>query len=101
MGVTEEQVIKHKLPKDPDVKTLEKLNKDSRSNGFKDNHNGQLFQVEVDSLPAWVPEEFEKMVLEPVDAYFDENIHSETMAQYAPSRLRGLVSDRVDFLDEQ
>jgi hypothetical protein len=58
------------LPVDPDTKTLAKLKKDTRSNGFRSDHNGELFQVEVDALTAYVPEEFKNIVLGPVDALY-------------------------------
>ncbi len=100
VGVTEEQVKEYNLPKDPDAETLKKLKKDSRRRGFECNHNGELFSVEVDALPAIVPEEFRKMVLEPVDAYFDDNIYRELMEKYTPSKLTEIVDKRVEFLDD-
>jgi hypothetical protein len=99
MGVTEEQIEKYNLPKDPDTQTLDKLKRDTRSRSFRYNHNNELFQVEVDALPAIISDEFRKMVLEPIDAYFDETIYQKLMEKYTPTRIHGLVKERVEFLD--
>ena len=72
IALTEEQVSLFTLPTKPDAETLDKLNKDPRLGEFKINHNGQLFQVEVDALYAYAPIEFRNMVLGPVDKFFDE-----------------------------
>ena len=77
IAITEEQITSYHLPTDPDSRTLAKLKNDTRSNGFMSEHNGELFQVEVDSLPAIVPQEFKNIVLGPVDQYFDNNIYEE------------------------
>ena len=42
IALTEDQITEFKLPEALDAKTLEKLNNDTRSNGFKSDHNGKL-----------------------------------------------------------
>lgn len=99
IAVTEKQIAKFNLPRDPDAKTLDKLKNDTRSDGFKSNHNGELFQVEVDALTAYVPEEFKNMVLGPVDQYFDNDIYKKLLLEHSPEQLHRLVNKRMKFID--
>ena len=59
IAVTEEQTRQFNLPHNPDPETLSKLKKDSRAKSFMRRHNGELFQIEVDALQAYGPDEFE------------------------------------------
>ena len=99
IALTEEQIREFKLPTDPDVKTRKKLNKDPRRNGFRLEHNGELFQVEIDALTAFVPKKFGDMVIDSVDQYFDEDIYNELMADHSTNSLHKLVNERVRFVD--
>jgi hypothetical protein len=98
IALTEEQIRRFNLPTDPDAKTLEKLNKDTRSNGFRSVHNGELFQVEIDALTAYAKDEFRDMVLGYVDAYFDNDIYNELLSEHSANSLHRLVNKRVRFL---
>lgn len=60
IALTEQQTSQFNLPHNPDPETLRKLRKDTRAKSFMRRHNGQLFQIEVDALQAYAPEEFKK-----------------------------------------
>ena len=98
IALTEDQITEFKLPEALDAKTLEKLNNDTRSNGFKSDHNGKLFQVEVDALTAYAEPQFEKIVRTAVDQYFDEDIYEESLGEHSPKQLHGLVNERLQDL---
>jgi hypothetical protein len=69
IAVTEEQIDEYDLPPIPEnSETLDKLDKDSRKDGFIDRH-GQLIAVELDALLAIVPDQFKQLVQESVDQY--------------------------------
>ena len=71
VAVTPEQIKKYKLPVNIDKLTEEKLKKDSRTPGFVEKY-GDLYAVELDALPALIPEEFKKLVLESVEQFYDK-----------------------------
>jgi hypothetical protein len=83
VGVTNEQRIRFKLILNKDPKTMEKLKRDSNRFAFMEKYNleseDDLFQIEVDALEAIAPEEFERLVLESVDEFFDEDIYKENL----------------------
>ena len=91
VALTEGQVNEYGLPKDPDPKTLEKLENDSRRHKFRENHNGQLFQVELDALVALRPDVFRQLVLRSIDPLFDENIHKDVIEQYSNEQLSNMA----------
>jgi hypothetical protein len=58
VAITQEQIQQFDLPPTPEnSETLEKLDRDSRTNKFIDKY-GKLFAVELDALLAIVPDEF-------------------------------------------
>jgi hypothetical protein len=73
---------------------LEKLGRDSRTNGFIDKY-GKLFAVELDALLAIVPDEFRKLVQESVNCYFDFDIYKDECSRYSPAHMRRLVAQQV------
>jgi hypothetical protein len=85
IAVTEEQTSQFTLPHNPDPETLRKLRKDTRSKSFMRRHNGQLFQIEVDALQAYAPEEFKNLVQQSVDRYYDLEIYSEVLSRQVHS----------------
>jgi hypothetical protein len=90
-------VNKYKLPHSPDV--AEKLNRDPRGKKFKAEH-GELFQVEVDALPAYDREDFKKMVLDSVDEFFDQSIYENVLNQYSQKDIKAIVKIRTkEFMD--
>ncbi len=99
-AVTEDQIDKYNLPPIPeDRQTLEKLDNDSRKDGFIDKH-GQLIAVEIDALLAIVPEQFKQLVQESVDQYFDETIYKREQAKQSAEKIRRLVRQKVKLLDD-
>jgi len=53
VAVTEEQMDRFNLPRNPDSETLRKLKRDTRAKSIMSRHNGDLFQIEVDALQAY------------------------------------------------
>ncbi len=90
-------VRKYKLPHSVDVK--KKLEDDPRAKKFKDKH-GELFQVEVDALPAYDREAFRNMVLNSVDEFFDQNIYEQVLSEFSESDIKRIVKDKTrQFFD--
>lgn len=54
-------------------------------------HNGKLFQIEVDALQAYAPEEFKILVQQSVDKYFDQDIYNQVLSD--PRALIALDND--------
>lgn len=95
IAVTEEQTRQFNLPHNPDPETLRKLRKDTRAKSFVRRHNGELFQIEVDALQAYAPEEFKNMVQQHVDKYFDVHIFNEVLSDPLHSQEFGKISGRL------
>lgn len=74
IGVTQDQIEEYNLPTTPeDAEEIEKLHKDSRFNNWEHGN----YRVELDALLAFVPDEFERIVKESVQEYFDEETYEE------------------------
>ena len=86
------------MPQNPDVNTMDKLNRDPRSTSFKERHGGRLFQVELDALQAYAPDHFKTMIIESVDSLFDEEIYQEMKSSVTKTDITGLVQKRVQKL---
>ena len=100
IAVTPEQIEKYNLPFDPDQTTTEKMNRDSRTNGFIEKY-GKLYAVELDSLPALIPNEFRKMVIASVDQFFDQRIYEKVVTNHSTVQMEELLKHKiVEFLDE-
>jgi hypothetical protein len=100
IAVTEEQIREYDLPPTPeDSETLEKLDRDSRTNGFIEKHDGKLFAVELDAFLAIAPDAFRELVQESVDQYFDEDMYETQQAKHPPEEIERLVHQKVRFLE--
>ncbi len=66
IAVTENQMRKFHLPENPNPKIIRKLDNNLRKDYFIKKY-GRLFQIELESLPAYAPEKFKSMVLESVN----------------------------------
>ena len=100
IAVTPEQINKYNLPFNPDKTTTEKMNRDSRTNGFIEKY-GKLYAVELDALPALIPDEFRKMVFNSVDQFYDQGIYEKILTQYSTEQIEELLKHKiVHFLDE-
>ena len=61
VAVTPEQIEQYNLPYNPDRETKLKLERDVQTNGFVKKY-GKLYAVELDALPAKIPDEFRRRV---------------------------------------
>jgi hypothetical protein len=81
IAVIPQQIRKYNLPPLPSNQNgLDKLNNDSRKAGFIRKY-GKLYGVELDTLLALVPEEFEKLVQDSVDQLFDQGLYKRIRAE--------------------
>ncbi len=100
IAVTKDQIREYNLPIDIDAETQEKLDRDSRTPGFIEKY-GELYAVELDALPAIVPDEFRELVIGSVDKHFDEDIHEENTADYSEDDTKKLIKKYLkQFLKE-
>lgn len=77
LSVTDDQVRQYNLPPRPDdAETLAKLKRDSRSA----NYAGE-FIVELDSMVAFVPQEFRKLVVNAIKENWNETIYQDLRAK--------------------
>jgi hypothetical protein len=98
VAITQKQIQQFDLPPTPeDSETLEKLDRDSRTNKFIDKY-GKLFAVELDALLAIVPDEFRDLVQKSVDQYFDEGTYEQMRQKHTPEEIRGLVHQKLEEL---
>ncbi len=82
VAVTPEQIDEYNLPFDPDRATREKMENDSRTNGFMEKY-GTLYATELDALPALIPDVFrQELVIDEVEQYFDDEIYTELLEKY-------------------
>jgi hypothetical protein len=73
IGLTSDQVDEYRLPPKPeDAETLAKLKRDPRYKTYTEE-----YVVELDSLVAYVPEEFKRILLEAIDECYDEDTFLE------------------------
>ena len=98
MAVTDEQITQYRLPVNPDPDTLAKLKRDTRKRQFIRNHNGRLFQVEIDALAALQPNVFKNLVLNSVDQFYNEEIYEEVSNEYTQGDIRKMLKKTVKDL---
>lgn len=73
IAITEEQVEKYGLPPRPeDIETIMKLQRDPRYKSYK-----KKYIVELDSLVAYAPEDFRKIIRDSVLHYFDKDKYEQ------------------------
>jgi hypothetical protein len=103
VAITEEQTRQFNLPHNPDPETLRKLKKDTRAKSFMARHNGELFQIEVDALQAYAPEEFKRLVLGSVDELFDMEIYNDVLSdpRHSEEGINRLVKKHAKLLIER
>ena len=97
VAITEDQMEKYSLPRNSDPETLNKLKRDPRAGSFIAKH-GTLYQIEVDALQAYAPEEFKKLILESVNEFYDEAIYEEVVAKYSPYEISKFIKNSVSSL---
>lgn len=90
VGVTKDQIEKYNLPTTPEnAEEIEKLHRDSR---FAKWEHGD-YRVELDALLAFVPDEFERIVKESIQEYFDESIYKDVLDKEAEAKE--IISDKL------
>jgi hypothetical protein len=94
IGVTKKQMEDFGLPQDVDAKTEKKLKRDARAKRFIEKYE-KLYQIEVDALPAKVPEEFRDMVTKPIDDFFDDDIYDKVLEKYPSEDIHDAVEGAV------
>ena len=97
VAITEEQMERYSLPRNPDPETLKKLKRDPRAKSFIAKHN-DLYQIEVDAFQAYAPEDFKKLILESVNEFYDERIYEEFIARHSPSEISKFIKTSVSSL---
>jgi hypothetical protein len=98
IAVTPEQIKQHNLPYDPDKATTEKMEKDNRTKGFLEKY-GKLYAVELDALPARIPEIFsQELAIDKVEQNYDNDIYEELVKQYSPSDIKKILKDKIKKL---
>jgi len=99
IAVTIEQIEQYTLPFSPDQVTKEKLDRDSRTSQFIEKYGG-LFAVEIDALPALIPNEFRSLVRNSVDQFFDHDIHDELMEKHSVGEIEKILKEQVYRLSQ-
>ncbi len=97
IAINEEQMRRFHLPENPNPEIIRKLNKDPKRDSFIRKY-GRLFQIELDALQAYAPDEFKQMILESVDNFFDQQIYDNLLKKYSNRYLRGILKEDVRFL---
>lgn len=101
VAVTPEQVEEHDLPYQPDKETSDKMEGDPRTNGFLEKY-GKLYAVELDALPALIPDVFkQELVIDKVEEYFDNDVYQELLDKYTTWDIHKLVKNNVVLLNEK
>jgi hypothetical protein len=100
VAVTPEQIKKYNLPVKLDKSTKEKLNRDSRTTRFVEKY-GSLYAVELDALPALIPYEFKKLVIQSVEHFFDKEIYTEIISKYSADEIHELLKNKINQLSKE
>jgi hypothetical protein len=98
VAVTEEQIEEFHLPPMPKSKeTIDKVNNDTRKNGFIKKY-GKLYVVELDALLAIEPDEFKSIVQGSVDQFFEQEIYQAVLSDHKPELVDRLVREKLRFI---
>jgi hypothetical protein len=98
IAVTLKQIEQYDLPYDPDKATAEKMKGDRRTNGFLKKF-GKLYAVEIDALPAKMPDIFrQELVIDKIEQYYDEDIYQELLDKYSQSDIKKSLTDGIKIL---
>jgi hypothetical protein len=100
VAVTPEQIKKYNLPFNPDKTTTEKMKRDSRTPGFVEKY-GSLYAVELDALPALIPDEFKKLVIQSVERFYDDEIYTQILSNYSNNEINKLLKDKINQLSKE
>jgi len=90
IAVTPEQIEKYNLPPRPeDAETIAKLQRDVRSKNYK-----EKYIVELDSLLAFVPDEFKKILRTEINNYWDKVRFDEIREEH--EKIKDEINRKVD-----
>jgi hypothetical protein len=98
IAITEGQIKEFGLPSKPkDQSTLDKLERDTRIENFRESHGGKLYAVELDALLAYQPDKFEKLVQEAVGKYYNPEVYKELAGrpEHSKKAIRCLAIKKV------
>lgn len=95
IAITREQIYEFELQHltNPDPEVLSKLRKDPNSAIFRNNNDGNLFQIEVDVLQVLDPMILKDLLDSNIERYFDKMIFNNVMRdrRFSSKYIRGLV----------
>lgn len=100
VAVIPEQIKKYKLPVKLDKSTKEKLNRDSRTTGFVKKYGG-LYAVELDALPALIPDEFKKLLIQSVEQFYDKKIYAKIISKHSADEIHELLKNKINQLSKE
>ncbi len=100
VAVTLEQIKKYNLPVKLDKSTEEKRNRDSRTTGFVEKYE-RLYAVELDALPALIPDIFRKLVIQSVEKFYDKNIYTQIISNNSTDEINKLLKNRINQLSKE
>jgi hypothetical protein len=108
IAILPEHIERFKLPKNPDKQVLDKLKQDPRKERFKQKYDlksdNDLFQIEIDALAAFNPEELKQMLRGAILPYRDHEIYEKLLKDEKHSHEQISLHIRknvLKFLEEQ
>jgi hypothetical protein len=99
IAITKEQIFKYNLPWNAERMSEEEQNKlqnDPRTMNHYNEH-GQIYACEVDSLPTLYPDEFNNIVVEAVNQYFDKDVNRQGLQKHKERYSEKYVNDSLDY----
>jgi hypothetical protein len=100
IAVTQQQIKKYNLPFNPDKTTIEKMNRDSRTTGFVEKY-GRLYAVEIDALPALIPDIFKINVIRSVEQFFNREIYEEILLNNSRYDINRIFKEKIIRLSKE
>lgn len=95
VAVTQKQIKDYDLPYKPDEETEKKMMRDKQTNRFLEKY-GELYAVELDALPALVPDVFkQQLVIDKVNQYFDNRLYQDLLEKHKPQDIRTLLKIQI------
>jgi len=108
IAILPEHIERFKLPKNPDKKVLDKLKQDPRKERFKEKYDlksdNELFQIEIDALAAFNPEELKQMLRDAILSYREHEIYDKLLkdGKHSYEQISLHIRKNVHrFLEEQ
>lgn len=103
IAITKEQILEYDLPWNAEKMSeeeQEKLQNDPRYKKHLEEHN-QVYACELDSLPVKRLDVFNKIVVEAVNGYFDEEVHNDGLEQHEKKYTEEYINDaRYNYIQD-